>query len=71
MVLRNVGILPQHYTASQPRRPRLKCCGLVLIVFYNISLNFSSHTIAKSQNYFVARFEAFTAVKIRIEVLWV
>jgi hypothetical protein len=24
MVLRNVGILPQHYTASQPRRPRLE-----------------------------------------------
>jgi len=23
-VLRNGGILPQHYTASQPRRPRLK-----------------------------------------------
>jgi hypothetical protein len=24
-VLRNVDILPQHYTASQPRRPRLEC----------------------------------------------
>jgi hypothetical protein len=24
MDLRNVGILPQHYTASQPRRPRLE-----------------------------------------------
>jgi len=23
-ILRNVGILPQHYTASQPRRPRLE-----------------------------------------------
>jgi hypothetical protein len=23
MDLRNVGILPQHYTVSQPRRPRL------------------------------------------------
>jgi len=23
-VLRHVGILPQHYTASQPRRPRLE-----------------------------------------------
>jgi len=23
MDLRNAGILPQHYTASQPRRPRL------------------------------------------------
>jgi hypothetical protein len=23
-VLRNIGILPQHYTASQPRRPRLE-----------------------------------------------
>jgi len=25
MNLRNVGILPQHYTASQPRRPRTEC----------------------------------------------
>jgi len=24
MVLRNVGILTQHYTTSQPRRPRLE-----------------------------------------------
>jgi len=24
MDLRNVGILPQHYTASQPQRPRIK-----------------------------------------------
>jgi len=24
MDLPNVGILPQHYTASQPRRPRLE-----------------------------------------------
>jgi len=24
MDLRNFGILPQHYTASQPRRPRLE-----------------------------------------------
>jgi hypothetical protein len=23
MVLRNVGILPQHYTASQPKRPQI------------------------------------------------
>jgi len=23
-VLRNVGMLPQHYTASEPRRPRLQ-----------------------------------------------
>jgi len=22
----NVGILPQHYTAPQPRRPQLDCC---------------------------------------------
>jgi hypothetical protein len=27
-VLRNVGILPQHYTASQPRRPRLESSSL-------------------------------------------
>jgi hypothetical protein len=25
MALRNVDILPQHYTASQPRRPRREC----------------------------------------------
>jgi hypothetical protein len=26
MALRNVGILPQHYTASQPRGPRIESC---------------------------------------------
>jgi len=29
MVLRNDGILPQHYTASQPRRPRLESKSVV------------------------------------------
>jgi hypothetical protein len=28
MVLRNVGILSQHYTASHPRRPRLEATRL-------------------------------------------
>jgi hypothetical protein len=28
MVLRNVDILPHHYTASQPRRPRHACISL-------------------------------------------
>jgi hypothetical protein len=33
MDLRNVGILPQHYAASQPRRPRLKSVSLFAIFF--------------------------------------
>jgi hypothetical protein len=30
MDLRNVGILPQHYTASEPRRPRLETQYIII-----------------------------------------
>jgi hypothetical protein len=38
MDLRNVGILPQHYTASQPRRPRF---GTVRALFSGENLDLS------------------------------
>jgi hypothetical protein len=44
MELRNVGVLPQHYTASQPRRPGLEVpiynllyIPIVSFVIYGIS----------------------------------
>jgi len=35
MDLRNVGILPQHYTASQPKRSRLQSTDMVDVSSYS------------------------------------
>jgi hypothetical protein len=46
MVLRKVGILPQHYTVSQPRRPRHETAlvsGMKIMHFVNISVYLNIH----------------------------
>jgi hypothetical protein len=47
MVFWNVGILPQHYTASQPRRPQLQSsnesnCRIVIPFFFIVELLYVS-----------------------------
>jgi hypothetical protein len=45
--LSDVGILPQHYTASQPRRPRLQTCTnspLAQIIIIIIALQGTGHS---------------------------
>jgi hypothetical protein len=46
MDLWNVGILPQHYTASQPRRPPLEA----YLNFYNVESELKFETVIEMQD---------------------
>jgi hypothetical protein len=46
-ILRDFGILPQHYTASKPRRPRLEICLMIVILLFKKPQPPKSETYAK------------------------
>jgi hypothetical protein len=41
VVLRDAGVLPQHYTASQPRKLRLVFIYVLVVSFQNVGKDFS------------------------------